>query len=59
MIPRVLTKTLKREARLYPVVTLTGTRQSGKTVLARAAFPKHTYVSLEEPDVRSFALEDP
>jgi hypothetical protein len=41
------------------VVTLTGPRQSGKTTLAQAAFPRHAYVSLELPDQRAFALEDP
>jgi predicted AAA+ superfamily ATPase len=42
-----------------PVVTLTGPRQSGKTTLVRAAFPDLAYVSLEDPDVRARALEDP
>ena len=42
-----------------PVVTLTGPRQSGKTFLARATFPKHAYVSLEDPDERSLAAADP
>ena len=42
-----------------PVVTLTGPRQSGKTTLVRAAFPKLSYVSLEDPDVRARALDDP
>jgi hypothetical protein len=42
-----------------PVVTLTGPRQSGKTFLARATFPKHAYVSLEDPDERSRAATDP
>jgi len=41
------------------VVTLTGPRQSGKTTLVQATFPEHEYASLEEPDVRAFALEDP
>jgi predicted AAA+ superfamily ATPase len=59
MIKRSLQATLRRTARQYPVVTLTGPRQSGKTTLVRAAFPRHDYASLEEPDVRSFALEDP
>lgn len=49
-----------REAALrYPIITLTGPRQSGKTTLTRAAFPRHEYVSLEQPDERRFALEDP
>lgn len=59
MIKRHLQATLTKTARSYPVVTLTGPRQSGKTTLVRAAFPKHDYASLEDPDVRSFALEDP
>ena len=59
MIARHLTKTLRAAARDYPVVTLTGPRQSGKTTLVRAAFPRHRYASLEAPDVRAFALEDP
>ena len=42
-----------------PIVTLTGPRQSGKTTLARQVFPEHAYVSLEIPDERKFALEDP
>jgi len=59
MLPRILAPYLARDAGTYPVVTLTGPRQSGKTTLARAAFPGHEYVSLEETDNRSFAQEDP
>lgn len=59
MIRRTLEPILKSVARQYPVVTLTGPRQSGKTTLVRSAFEEHDYTSLEEPDVRSFALEDP
>jgi uncharacterized protein len=59
MIRRNLEATLKKVARQYPVVTLTGPRQSGKTTLVRAAFPRHEYASLEEPDVREYALADP
>lgn len=42
-----------------PVVTLLGPRQSGKTTLARAVFPSHTYVSLERPDESARAHADP
>lgn len=43
----------------FPVVTITGPRQSGKTTLAKAVFADKPYVSLEEPDVRLAAREDP
>ncbi len=59
MKKRLLATYLKRDAGFYPIVTLTGPRQSGKTTLARLTFPKHAYVSLEEPDQRAFAKEDP
>ena len=42
-----------------PHTTLSGPRQSGKTTLARAAFPSHQYLSLELIDQRRFAQEDP
>jgi len=59
MIPRILTKYLLRDASFYPALSVTGPRQSGKTTLTVAAFPKHAYVSLEETDSRTFAKEDP
>ncbi len=59
MIPRHLLGVLQSAASRFAVVTLTGPRQSGKTTLARAAFPTHRYVSLENPDRRAVALEDP
>jgi predicted AAA+ superfamily ATPase len=59
MIRRAITPVLRRLAAQYPVVTLTGPRQSGKTTLARAEFSHLPYVSLEDPDTRRFALEDP
>jgi len=59
VIARHLAPTLLHAAQQYPVVSLTGPRQSGKTTLVRAVFPRHAYVSLESPDHRAFALEDP
>jgi len=59
MIPRALEPTLRRAADNYPIVTLTGPRQSGKTTLVKAAFPNHSYASLEDPDQREFAISDP
>ena len=46
-------------AKSYPVVTITGPRQSGKTTLARKVFPEKPYVSLEDPDLRRMANDDP
>lgn len=59
MYQRLLTQKLLEAAQRYPAITVTGPRQSGKTTLVKAIFSEHIYVSLEAPDVRSFALEDP
>ncbi|MFN2124821.1 MAG: ATP-binding protein [Candidatus Promineifilaceae bacterium] len=59
MKARLLMPYLCRDAAYYPVVTITGPRQSGKTTMARAAFPTHQYRSLELIDQRRFAQEDP
>ena len=59
MLRRHLTEALCAAAALNPVVTLTGPRQSGKTTLVRALFPDHLYLSLEAPDLRARAIEDP
>jgi len=59
MISRTAGSVLKELAQQYPVVTVTGPRQSGKTTLCQAVFPDKPYVSLESPDVREFALNDP
>ena len=59
MIPRQAQPTLVQLARGYPILAVTGPRQSGKTTLARSTFPDRPYVSLEDPDTRAFAEEDP
>ena len=59
MISRTLGSKLAALAQQFPAVTLTGPRQSGKTTLCRMVFPNHDYVSLEAPDMRRFAREDP
>ena len=59
MIPRTARQTLLRLRDYYPVVAVTGPRQSGKTTLVRAAFPGEPYANLEEPDTRDFATTDP
>lgn len=59
MLPRSITPTLHRLAASFPVLAMTGPRQSGKTTLARTEFADKPYVSLEDPVERAFALEDP
>lgn len=59
MIQRNIAPLLQRLANQYPVITITGPRQSGKTTLAKSLFANKPYVTLEDPDVRRFASEDP
>lgn len=59
MIPRDVAPLAAELARQYPVLTLTGPRQSGKTTLCRDLFRDKPYVTLEDPDTRRFAEEDP
>ncbi len=58
-IPREAEARLQHFASGYPVVVVTGPRQSGKSTLVRHAFPEHRYVSLEDLDQREFAESDP
>jgi len=59
MIKRTLQARVREAAKHFPVLTITGPRQSGKTTLCRMTFPSKSYVSLEAPDVREFATQDP
>jgi predicted AAA+ superfamily ATPase len=59
MIKRKARDTLVRLSKGFPVVAVTGPRQSGKTTLARATFPDKPYLSLEDPDIRMLAQSDP
>ncbi len=58
-IPRIAEKILVDRAARYPVVTVTGPRQSGKTTLCRMVFPDLPYANLEDPETREFAMTDP
>ena len=59
LIKRDIEEELCACANEYPVVTIFGPRQSGKTTLARMAFPDKQYFSLEDPDIRDHIAEDP
>ncbi len=59
MIKRQMETKLVNLATKFPVVSVIGPRQSGKTTLVRVAFPQKSYVSLEDPDTREFASSDP
>jgi predicted AAA+ superfamily ATPase len=58
-IRRAAENSLKRLSKGFPVVALTGPRQSGKTTLACSVFPKKPYRTLEDPETRQLALSDP
>ncbi|MBO9617318.1 MAG: ATP-binding protein [Dyadobacter sp.] len=59
MIARLAASKIGQLAATFKSVAVTGPRQSGKTTLAKSLFPGKAYLSLENPDVRRFALEDP
>lgn len=59
MFKRSLTSKLQELAKKYPVITLLGPRQAGKTTLVKAAFPKKPYVNMEDAENRALATTDP
>jgi len=59
MIPRQAQAAALKLVQGFPILALTGPRQSGKTTLACALFPQRDYVTLENPEQREFALRDP
>ena len=58
-ISREIYNELIESCNTFPVVTITGPRQSGKTTLLKNVFPDKKYVSLEDPDIRQLAISDP
>jgi predicted AAA+ superfamily ATPase len=59
MINREAEKELRELSKQFRAVAVTGPRQSGKTTIVRKVFSDKTYVSLENPDIRRFAADDP
>lgn len=58
-IQRQIAPIIKAQKSKFPVLALTGPRQSGKTTLLKELFGDYRYVSLENPNIRSFAMDDP
>jgi len=59
MLKRTAEDRLKKLAKTFRGVAVTGPGQSRKTTLCRAVFPQKPYVSLENPDTLEFANADP
>ena len=59
LLRRKAEQTIRRVLEGFPVVAVTGPRQSGKTTLVKSMFPERPYVSLEDPDELSYSIEDP
>jgi len=59
MITRDIDSTIRNLLKGFPIVTITGPRQSGKTTLAQFVFSNKPYISLEDPDSRRMAHDDP
>ena len=59
MDPRLLAKKLRSASKAFPVVVITGPRQSGKTTLVQSVFPKKPYVNFEDLDTREYVRTDP
>jgi uncharacterized protein len=58
-IPRQITAIIEAQQSKFPVLAVTGPRQSGKTTLLKEIFSDYRYISLEDPNIRSFASDDP
>jgi len=56
---RNIYKPIKKYLAKYPIIALTGPRQSGKTTFLKSMFKKYTYINLEDPDLRAYATTDP
>ena len=58
-IHRAMSEAINEASQYFPVITLTGPRQSGKSTLLRHLFPSLPYMTMENPDIRSEAKIDP
>ena len=58
-IPRLVSSHIQKLMDMYPIVTIAGPRQSGKTTLARHLYPDYDYVSMEDIRERQFFRDEP
>jgi predicted AAA+ superfamily ATPase len=56
---RTISKSINVYLKKYPIIAITGPRQSGKTTMLKKQFSKYRYVNLENPDMREYAIRDP
>ena len=59
MINRIMADQMRAQAQWFPVLSVTGPRQSGKSTLVKSVFDAYAYANLEDPQLRREALEDP
>ncbi len=59
MLNRIISERLLKLSKKFPIISIMGPRQSGKTTLTKMAFQNYRYISLENPDNLDFALSDP
>ena len=59
MVERTLSKFISKNGKKFPIISVTGPRQSGKSTLIKNLFPKYKYINLEDADIREYAEQDP
>ncbi len=59
MIQRINYYAIEKALSQYPIIAVTGSRQSGKTTMLKSIFSKYQYVNLENPDIRNYAVTNP
>lgn len=58
LIKRQLITHVRNAATFYPIVSVAGPRQAGKSTMLKQAFPDYQYVSMEDPDIYALATSD-
>ena len=58
-INREIVNAINENRKMYPILAISGPRQSGKTTMLKESFPEYQYLSLEDVDARNFLANDP